>query len=60
MIEAFIAGIVLGAIIMRVFASWSFNHTIKYKARTGIDMCIKGVFYTVRYNNERNRGLPDD
>jgi hypothetical protein len=44
-----IGGLVIGILI----AQWAHYFELEYKARTGIDMCIRGKFYTVRRHLKR-------
>ena len=52
MIEFCILGFLVGAVVTSLFLEWNFKQVIKYKAATGVDLCINGKFYTIRANTE--------
>lgn len=51
---AAICSLVIGMVLGSFFVSASYNRTIKYKADSGIDMVIDGVFYEIRFS-DRNK-----
>jgi|GEM_PF-4503256 len=53
MVECFVIGILVGFVATSIFCSWCHRQEIEYKAKTGIDMCLGGKFYTIRRNKER-------
>ncbi len=53
----YLAGSIIGLFIGSIIAKWSFLKDLEYKAKTGIDMCEGGKFYTIQRNHEREKHL---
>lgn len=53
MIEYLTIGFLLDFTATSILYKWLFNHEIEYKAKTGIDMCLNGKFYTITRNRKR-------
>ena len=55
MVEYLVIGFLLGFVVTSILCKWLFHHEIEYKAKTGIDMCLRGKFYTITRNRGREQ-----